>query len=155
MAGPGAAAEVPHLPGARVLIVEARFYAHINDLLLTGARRVLKAASAEVAHVVVPGALEIPPAIALAQAAGRFDAYVALGCVIRGETTHYELVAGESCRGLMDLGVRAGAAVGNGILTVANERRALARAAPADQDKGGGAALAALRLLAWRETLRG
>ncbi len=155
MAGPGAAAEVPHLPGARVLIVEARFYAHINDLLLTGARRVLEAASAEVAHVVVPGALEIPPAIALAQAAGRFDAYVALGCVIRGETTHYELVAGESCRGLMDLGVRAGAAVGNGILTVENEQQALVRADPADQDKGGGAALAALRLLAWRETLRG
>ena len=155
MAGPGAAAEVPHLPGARVLIVEARFYAHINDLLLTGARRVLEAASAEVAHVVVPGALEIPPAIATAQAAGRFDAYVALGCVIRGETTHYELVAGESCRGLMDLGVRAGAAVGNGILTVENEQQALVRADPADQDKGGGAALAALRLLAWRETLRG
>ena len=104
MAGPGAAAEVPHLPGARVLIVEARFYAHINDLLLTGARRVLEAASAEAAHVVVPGALEIPPAIAMAQAADRFDAYVALGCVIRGETTHYELVSGESCRGLMDLG---------------------------------------------------
>ena len=155
MAGPGAAAEVPHLPGARVLIVEARFYAHINDLLLTGARRVLEAASAEVAHVVVPGALEIPPAIAMAQAASRFDAYVALGCVIRGETTHYELVAGESCRGLMDLGVRAGAAVGNGILTVENEQQALVRADPADQDKGGGAALAALRLLAWRETLRG
>jgi len=155
MAGPGAAAEVPHLPGARVLVVEARFYAHINDLLLTGARRILEAASAEVAHVVVPGALEIPPAIATAQAADRFDAYVALGCVIRGETTHYELVAGESCRGLMDLGVRAGAAIGNGILTVENEQQALVRADPADQDKGGGAALAALRLLAWRRALRG
>lgn len=155
MAGPGAAAEVPRLPGARILIVEARFYAHINDLLLTGARRVLEAASAEAAHVVVPGALEIPPAIAMAQTAGRFDAYVALGCVIRGETTHYELVAGESCRGLMDLGVRAGAAIGNGILTVENEQQALVRADPADQDKGGGAALAALRLLAWREAVRG
>ena len=75
MAGPGAAAEVPHLPGARVLIVEARFYAHINDLLLTGAKRVLEAAGAEVTHVVVPGALEIPPAVAMAQATGRFDAY--------------------------------------------------------------------------------
>lgn len=153
MAGPGAAAEVPHLPGARVLIVEARFYAHINDLLLTGARRILEVAGAEVAHVVVPGALEIPPAVAMAQASGRFDAYVALGCVIRGETTHYELVAGESCRGLMDLGIRAGAAIGNGVLTVENESQALVRADPADQDKGGGAALAALRLLAWRKAL--
>jgi 6,7-dimethyl-8-ribityllumazine synthase len=153
MAGPGAAAEVPHVPGARVLIVEARYYAHINDLLLTGARLVLEAAGAEVTHVVVPGALEIPPAVAMAQETGRFDGYVALGCVIRGETTHYELVAGESCRGLMDLGVRSGAAIGNGILTVENEMQALVRADPNDQDKGGGAALAALRLLAWRKAL--
>lgn len=153
MAGPGAAAEVPHLPGARVLIVEARFYAHINDLLLTGARRVLEAASAEVAHVVVPGALEIPPAIALAQAAGRFDAYVALGCVIRGETTHYELVSEESCRGLMDLGTRQRVAIGNGILTVENEAQAIVRADPEDQDKGGGAVVAALSLVAWRQRL--
>ena len=154
MAGAGAAADVPHLPGARVLVVEARFYAHINDLLLAGARRTLEAAGAEVAHVVVPGALEIPPAVAMAQAAGRFDAYVALGCVIRGETTHYELVAGESCRGLMELGVRTGAAIGNGILTVENEAQALVRADPGDQDKGGGAALAALHLLAWRRALQ-
>jgi 6,7-dimethyl-8-ribityllumazine synthase len=153
MAGPGAAVEVPRLPGARVLIVEARFYAHINDLLLTGATRVLDAAGAETAHVVVPGALEIPPAVAMARESGRFDAYVALGCVIRGETTHYELVAGESCRGLMDLGIRAGVAIGNGILTVENEAQALVRADPADQDKGGGAALAALRLLAWHKAL--
>lgn len=154
MAGAGAAADVPHLPGARVLVVEARFYAHINDLLLAGARRTLEAAGAEVAHVVVPGALEIPPAVAMAQAAGRFDAYVALGCVIRGETTHYELVAGESCRGLMELGIRTGAAIGNGILTVENEAQALVRADPGDQDKGGGAALAALHLLAWRRALQ-
>ncbi|MFO1047948.1 MAG: 6,7-dimethyl-8-ribityllumazine synthase [Geminicoccaceae bacterium] len=154
MAGAGAAADVPHLPGERVLVVEARFYAHINDLLLTGARRVLETAGAEVAHVVVPGALEIPPAVAMAQAAGRFDAYVALGCVIRGETTHYELVAGESCRGLMELGIRTGAAIGNGILTVENEGQALVRADPGDQDKGGGAALAALHLLAWRRALQ-
>lgn len=154
MAGAGAAADVPHLPGARVLVVEARFYAHINDLLFAGARRALEAAGAEVAHVVVPGALEIPPAVAMAQAAGRFDAYVALGCVIRGETTHYELVAGESCRGLMELGIRTGAAIGNGILTVENEGQALVRADPGDQDKGGGAALAALRLLAWRRALQ-
>ena len=156
MAGPGAAAEVPHLPGARVLIVEARFYAHINDLLLTGARRVLEAASAEVAHVVVPGALEIPPAIALAQAAGRFDAYVALGCVIRGETTHYDYVCGESARALMDLAVRDRLAIGYGIVTVNNADQAWARAATDRGDKGGDAAHACLAMVAlgrrWKKT---
>ena len=153
MAGAGAGFAVPHLPGARVLVVEARFYAHINDLLLAGARAVLARAGTEVGHVVVPGALEVAPAVAIAEASGRYDAYVALGCVIRGETTHYELVSGESCRGLMDLGVRTGAAIGNGILTVENEAQALARADPATQDKGGGAALAALCLLALRREL--
>jgi len=155
VAGVGAAAEVPQLPGARVLIVEARFYAHINDLLLVGTGRVLEMAGAAVAHTIVPGALEIPPAVSIALESGRFDAFVALGCVIRGETTHYELVAGESCRGLMDLGTRAGAAIGNGILTVENEPQALVRADPAAEDKGGGAARAALNLLAWRNALRG
>jgi 6,7-dimethyl-8-ribityllumazine synthase len=155
MAGAGAAAEVPHLPGARVLIVEARFYERINDLLVAGARAVLERAGAEVEHLVVPGALEAPPAIAMAHAAGRFDAYVALGCVIRGETTHYDLVAGESCRGIMELGLREGIAIGNGILTVENEAQALVRADPRHQDKGGGAALAALSLLAWRRRLEG
>jgi 6,7-dimethyl-8-ribityllumazine synthase len=155
MAGAGAAAAVPHVPGARVLVVEARFYARINDLLLAGARTALDAAGAAVEHVVVPGALEIPPAIALAHAAGRFDAYVALGCVIRGETTHYDLVAGESCRGIMELGIRERAAIGNGILTVENEAQALVRADPRQQDKGGGAALAALSLLLWRRRLMG
>ncbi len=153
MAGAGAGAEVPHVPGARVLVVEARFYAHVNDMLLAGARGVLGAAGAEAEHVVVPGALEIPPAVAMAHAAGRFDAFVALGCVIRGATTHYELVAGESCRGLMELGVRERAAIGNGILTVENEAQALERADPRRQDKGGGAALAALALLRWRRRL--
>jgi 6,7-dimethyl-8-ribityllumazine synthase len=153
MGGAGAGIEVPHLPGVRVLVVEARFYAHVNDLLLAGACAVLEATGAEIAHAAVPGALEIPPAVAMAQASGRFDAYVALGCVIRGETTHYDLVAGESCRGLMELGIRTGAAIGNGILTVENEAQALVRADPAKQDKGGGAALAALTLLAWRRRL--
>jgi 6,7-dimethyl-8-ribityllumazine synthase len=153
MAGAGAEIEVPHLPGARVLIVEARFYAHVNDRLLAGVRAMLARAGAEPTHVVVPGALEIPPTVAMAQASGRFDAYVALGCVIRGETTHYELVSGESCRGLMELGIRTGAAIGNGILTVENEAQALVRADPATQDKGGGAALAALSLLALRRRL--
>lgn len=150
MAGAGQGADVPRLPGARVLVVEARYYPAINDMLLAGARAVLDAAGAAAHHAVVPGALEIPPAIALAHRAGGFDAFVALGCVIRGETTHYDLVAGESCRGLTDLGVREGALVGNGILTVENEAQALVRADPEHQDKGGGAALAALTLLALR-----
>jgi 6,7-dimethyl-8-ribityllumazine synthase len=152
MAGAGVAAEVPHLPGARVLIVEARFYGRINDLLVEGARAVLVRAGAEIEHLVVPGALEVPPAIAMAHGSGRFDAFVALGCVIRGETTHYDLVAGESCRGIMELGVREGLAIGN--VTVENEGQAMVRADPEDQDKGGGAALAALSLLAWRRRLR-
>jgi 6,7-dimethyl-8-ribityllumazine synthase len=142
-------------PGRRILVVEARFYAHINDLLLAGARARLAAAGAEVEHVVVPGALEVPPAIAMAHRAGRHEAFVALGCVIRGETTHYELVAGESCRGLVDLGVHVGALIGNGILTVESEAQALARADPARGDKGGDAAQAALALLALRDRLRG
>jgi 6,7-dimethyl-8-ribityllumazine synthase len=155
MAGAGAAAEVPHLPGARVLVVEARFHAHVNDLLLEGARHALASAGAEATFLMVPGALEIPPAIAMADASGRFDAYVALGCVIRGETTHYELVAGESCRGLMELGLRRGLAIGNGILTVESEAQAVVRADPRHQDKGGGAVVAALSLLAWRQRLEG
>jgi 6,7-dimethyl-8-ribityllumazine synthase len=144
------------LPGARVLLVEARFHATVNDLLLAGARAALEAAGAETTHLVVPGALEVPPAIAIAHASGRggrFDAYVALGCVIRGETTHYELVAGESCRGLMDLGARERLAIGNGILTVEDEAQAIARADPAQGDKGGAAAVAALTLLAWARAL--
>ena len=134
MAGAGGKIEVPHLPGARVLVVEARFYAHINDMLLVGARARLDTAGAQVSHVVVPGALEIPIAISIAQSGGGFDAYVALGCVIRGETTHYELVAGESCRGLMEVGIRTGTPIGNGILTVENEAQALIRADPAALD---------------------
>ena len=103
--------------------------------------------------MVVPGALEIPAAIAMAHATGQFEGYVALGCVIRGETTHYELVSGESCRGLMDLSVRERLAIGNGILTVENQLQALERADPSRQDKGGGAAAAALALVAWRRRL--
>jgi 6,7-dimethyl-8-ribityllumazine synthase len=132
----------------RILIVEARFYAHINDLLLAGARRVLEAAGAEVTQVVVPGALEIPPAVAMAQESGRFDAYVALGCVIRGETTHYDTVANESARALMDLAVTHRLAVGNGILTVENEAQAWARARVSEMNKGGAAAEAALAMIA-------
>ena len=155
MAGVGAELEMPRLTGARILVVEARFYAHINDLLLNGAHAVLTAAGVEVARLTVPGALEIPPAIALAHATGRYDGFVAIGCVIRGETSHYDLVAGESCRGIMDLGVRERVAIGNGILTVENEVQALERADPSRQDKGGGAALAALTLVQWQRRLAG
>lgn len=139
--------EVPRLPGRRVLIVEARYHTTINDMLLDGARGLLRTAEVAVSHLVVAGALEIPPAIARAQRGTTFDAYVAIGCVIRGETAHFDLVAGESCRGIMDLGVHHGLAVGNGILTVESEGQAIARADPRQQDKGGHAALAALLLL--------
>ena len=153
MAGAGAGAAVPFVPGARVLVVEARFHARINDLLLAGAGSALAAAGAEPTWLTVPGALELPPAIAMAEAAGGFDAYVALGCVIRGETTHYELVSEESCRGLMELATRRALAIGNGILTVENEAQAIVRADPEDQDKGGGAVAAALSLVLWRRRL--
>jgi 6,7-dimethyl-8-ribityllumazine synthase len=131
---------------AKVLIVEARFYAHLNDMLIAGARGALEAAGHSVEVLSVPGALEIPGAIALAAEAGAYDAYVAVGVVIRGETYHFEIVAGESARGIMALTMD-GIAVGNGILTVENEAQALVRADPAQKDKGGEAARAALALL--------
>ena len=134
---------------AHVLIVEARFYAHLNELLLEGARGALEAAGHSHETVTVPGALEVPGAIALAAESGKFDAYVGLGVVIRGETWHFEIVAGESARGLMALTMD-GLAVGNGILTVENEAQALARAHPAQGNKGAGAAEAALALLELR-----
>jgi 6,7-dimethyl-8-ribityllumazine synthase len=136
----------------RILIVEARYYAHLNDLLLEGARAAL--AGHEVEVITVPGALEIPAAIALAAETGRFDAFVALGVVIRGETYHFEIVAGESARGLMALTLD-GLAIGNGILTVEDEAQALTRARPDQKDKGGEAAKAALALLGLRERLGG
>ena len=132
---------------SKLLIVEARFYAHLNDLLLTGARAAIEAAGHGHETITVPGALEIPGAIALAAESGRYDAYVALGVVIRGETYHFEIVAGESARALMALTLD-GLAIGNGILTVENEAQALARARPEEKDKGGEAAKAALAMLA-------
>jgi 6,7-dimethyl-8-ribityllumazine synthase len=131
---------------ARLLIVEARFYAHLNDMLLAGARAALEAADHDVETVTVPGALEIPAAIALAAESGRYDGFVALGVVIRGETYHFEIVAGESARGIMALTMD-GLPIGNGILTVEDEAQALVRADPAQKDKGGEAAKAALALL--------
>jgi len=133
---------------ARILIVEARFYGELNDRLLAGARAAFEGHEVEV--VTVPGALEIPAAIAFADANGGYDAYVALGIVIRGETYHFEIVAGESARGIMALTLD-GLAIGNGILTVENEAQALARADAGQKDKGGEAAKAALAMLAIRE----
>ena len=131
---------------ARLLIVEARFYEHLNDLLLKGARAAIEAAGHAHETVTVPGALEVPAAIALGAETGRFDGFVALGVVIRGETYHFEIVAGESARGIMALTLD-GLAVGNGILTVENEAQALTRARPDEKDKGGEAAKAALAMM--------
>lgn len=135
---------------AKFLIVEARFYDHLNDQLIAGARAALKAAGHQADVITVPGALEIPGAISLADQAQLYDGYVAIGVVIRGETYHFEIVAGESARGIMALTMD-GLAIGNGILTVENEQQALVRADPAQKDKGGEAAKAAIALLELRE----
>ncbi len=131
---------------ATILIAEARFYAHLNDLLLAGARAAIEAAGHSHETITVPGALELPGALSLAAESEKYGAFVALGVVIRGETYHFEIVAGESARGLMALTMD-GIAVGNGILTVENEAQALVRADPAQLDKGGDAAKASLALL--------
>ncbi len=128
-----------------ILIAEARFYTALADALLDGAKTALTAAGASFDVVTVPGALEIPAAVSLA--AEQYDGFVALGCVIRGETYHFEVVANESARGLMALTLD-GLAIGNGILTVENEAQAWARANRAEKDKGGEAAKAALAMLA-------
>ena len=137
---------------AHLLIAEARFYAHLNDLLLAGARTAIEKAGHTHETITVPGALELPGAIALASESGKYDAYVALGLVIRGETYHFEIVAGESARGLMALSLD-GLAIGNGILTTEDEAQAIRRADPAQLDKGGGAAEAALAMLALKDRL--
>jgi len=135
---------------AKFLIVEARFYDHLNDMLIAGAQAAITAAGHQSDVVTVPGALEIPAAIALADQSGDYEGYVAIGVVIRGETYHFEIVAGESARGIMALTMD-GIAIGNGILTVENEAQALVRADARQKDKGGEAAKAALALLALRE----
>lgn len=131
---------------AHVLIVEARFYAHLNDMLLAGARAAIEAAGHSHETVTVPGALELPGTIAMAADSGRYDAFVALGVVIRGETYHFEIVSEESARGIMALTLD-GLAVGNGVLTTENEAQAIARADPKQANKGAHAAEAALALL--------
>src|SRR5687767_5733127 len=134
---------------ARFLIVEARFYEHLNDLLIEGAKNALLKAGHTVDKLTVPGALEVPGAIAAAAESGEYDGFVALGVVIRGETYHFEIVAGESARAIMALTLD-GIAVGNGILTVEDEAQALARARPGEKDKGGEAARAALVMMGLR-----
>ena len=139
---------------AKFLIVEARFYDHLNDMLVAGAKAALKAAGHQFEVVTVPGALEIPGTISLASESDLYDGYVAIGVVIRGETYHFEIVAGESARGIMALTMD-GMAIGNGILTVENEEQALARADPAQKDKGGEAAKAAIAMLDLRAKFAG
>jgi 6,7-dimethyl-8-ribityllumazine synthase len=131
---------------AKFLIVEARFYDHLNDLLIEGAKAALDEAGHKAEVITVPGALEIPGTIALAAESGRYDGFIAIGVVIRGETYHFEIVAGESARGIMALTMD-GIPIGNGILTVENEAQALTRARPDEKDKGGEAAKAAMAML--------
>jgi 6,7-dimethyl-8-ribityllumazine synthase len=141
----------PHL-----LLVEAPYYAHLAALLRDGAERAIAAAGATCEIVAVPGAFEIPAAIALAaKTVERFDGYVALGCVIRGETSHYDHICAETARSLQDLAVRDGLAIGYGILTVENEAQALVRAAPAGRDKGGESTRACLALIELRRHFQG
>jgi 6,7-dimethyl-8-ribityllumazine synthase len=164
MAGPRqtsadkAATPAVEIDGARVLVVEARFYDNYADELLAGALAVLEEAGCRVDVVTVPGALEIPSAIVIGlraadEAVDPYEAVVALGTVIRGETGHYDIVAGESSRALMDLSVAFALPLGNGILTVENEAQAWARANREDMNKGGGAAEAALAVLRYKRSL--
>jgi len=146
--------------GARILIVEARFYDDIADALLAGAMKVLKATGAEVDRISVPGSLEIPAAIAIALDAAQrkrrpYDGVVALGCVIRGDTIHFEIVSQESARGLMELSIARSLPIGNGIITVNTEAQALERARMEEQDKGGDAARASLVLVGVKRSLAG
>jgi 6,7-dimethyl-8-ribityllumazine synthase len=148
------------LTGARILVVEARFYDDIADALLAGATRALKEAGVQWDRVTVPGSLEIPPAIAIAVKAAKdrgqpYDGAVALGCVIRGDTLHFEIVSQESARGLMDFSVRERFPVGNGILTVDTEHQAWARARMEEADKGGDAVRAALALMRLSRSVAG
>jgi 6,7-dimethyl-8-ribityllumazine synthase len=159
-ASPKSASKRTSLEGARVLVVEARYYDDIANELLAGAKAALEKAGAMFDVVTVPGALEIPAAIAIALDAAKqrrrpYEAAVALGCVIRGDTSHYDIVAGESARALMDISVARAFPVGNGILTVNTEEQALARARVSELNKGAGAAEAALALVAAKRRLIG
>lgn len=133
-----------------ILIISAPFYTHINDELVAGATECLQQNKITFEHVNVPGAFEIPGVVALASQTGKFDGFVALGCVIRGETTHYDYVCGESARGLMELSLK-GIAIGYGILTVEDEEQALVRARRNDGNKGKDAVEACLRMVALKQ----
>jgi 6,7-dimethyl-8-ribityllumazine synthase len=151
MAEPQRAPQRYSAPGARFIIAEARFYDDIGDMLLAGAKAALEGAGAAFDVIQVPGALELPAAVRMATRNGRYAGAVALGCVIRGETYHFEIVAGESSRALMDLTVAHELPLGNGVLTVENEAQAIERADPARGDKGGDAARAALALYSLKQ----
>ena len=161
MAGPRRGKrEKDSVKGARILIVEARYYDDLADLLLAGATNVLEEAGAEVERISVPGSLEIPPAIIIAVDAAQrkrrpYDGVVALGCVIRGDTIHFEIVSNESARGLMDIGIARGLPIGNGIVTVNPEAQAFERARPEQMNKGGDAARATLALVRLKRQLAG
>jgi 6,7-dimethyl-8-ribityllumazine synthase len=161
MAGPRQAKkEKDSAKGARILIVEARYYDDLADALLTGAMTVLDKAGVEVERISVPGSLEIPGAIAIALEAARrkrrpYDGIVALGCVIRGDTIHFEIVSQESARGLMALSMQHALPIGNGIITVNTQSQAFARARMEDMDKGGDAARAALAMVRVKRQLAG
>ncbi len=138
----------------KILVIEARYYEKISDALLEGAVEILQRAKVDITKVTVPGALEVPHIISYAEAAkAGFDGYVALGCVIRGETTHYDYVCQESARALMDLAIDRQLAIGNGIITVENEDQAWARASKDKKDKGGFAANAVLKMIKIRSEL--
>ena len=136
-----------------VLIVEARYYAHVSDALLKGTEAALDDAGVRYDRVTVPGAFEIPAAIALAARTRKYDGYIALGCVIRGETSHYDLVCGECARGIQELAL-AGHAIGFGVLTVENVDQAFARARIDEKNKGGEAVRACLAMIALRRSLK-
>jgi 6,7-dimethyl-8-ribityllumazine synthase len=161
MAGPRQAKkEQDSAKGARILIVEARYYDDLADALLTGATVVLEKAGVEVERISVPGSLEIPGAIAIALEAARrkrrpYDGIVALGCVIRGDTIHFEIVSQESARGLMALSMQHALPIGNGIITVNTQSQAFARARMEEMDKGGDAARAALAMVRVKRQLAG
>jgi 6,7-dimethyl-8-ribityllumazine synthase len=153
-----ASADQGDLKGVRILLVEARFYDDIADALLAGATRALEQVGAVVDRISVPGSLEIPPAITIAldaaeQGGKPYEGAVALGCVIRGDTIHFEIVSFESSRGLMDISRTRGVPIGNGILTVDNDAQAWTRAKVDEGDKGGDAARAALALVRLKRRL--
>lgn len=139
--------------GPHLLVVDAPYYTKISESLMQGVTAVLKEANATHDYVTVPGVLEIPAAVSIAiDSVKNYDGYIVIGCVIRGETTHYEIVSNESARAIMDLSVQHNLAIGNGIQTVENEAQAWARAKVSEKNKGGGAAQAALEMIALKKS---